>query len=111
MSKTVNYTAEMTAELVEAYKAAGSNEARDAVVASFAEKFAKSVASIRAKLSREKVYVKAERTAKDGSPVVRKDALATEIGEALGLAEGDTDSLAKATKRALVAIREVVIEG
>lgn len=108
MSKTVNYTPEMTAAIVEAYEAASTDEGRKAVVAAMAEKFAKSPASIRAKLAREKVYVKAEKLDKTGKPVVRKDALATEIGELLGLAEGDTDSLAKANKTALTAVLKAI---
>ena len=97
MEKTVNYTAEQTTALVEAYKA---NPSEDTVKA-FAEQFGKSVRSIVAKLSRENVYIKKEYKAKDGSNPLAKDELATLIGEFVGLSEGEMESLAKANKTAL----------
>lgn len=97
MEKTVNYTAEQTTALVEAYKA---NPSEDTVKA-FAEQFGKSVRSIVAKLSRENVYIKKEYKAKEGSNPLAKDELATLIGEFVGLSEGEMESLAKANKTAL----------
>lgn len=102
--KAANYTAEQTAKLVEAYTAAESQADRDAVVSSMATEMGKSVASIRAKLSREGVYVKKEATRKDGTPVVKKDEFATAIGNILKLSEPDVDSLAKANRKALQTI-------
>ena len=99
-TKTVNYTAEQTAELVSAYVA---NPTKDTVMA-FAVKFGKEAKSVIAKLSREGVYVKAVKTAKDGSKVEAKDLTADAIGKILGLSENDTASLAKANKIALRAI-------
>ena len=101
-TKTVNYTPEMTKELVEAYKA----EASEATVKAFAEKFNKSVKSIVAKLSREGVYVKKEYKTKAGVKPVDKEEFATFIGEQLGLDEASASSLAKANKKALQAIAE-----
>lgn len=57
MTKIVNYTPEQTTELVSAYKAEPTPE----TVETFAEKFGKTVKSVVAKLSREGVYVKAEK--------------------------------------------------
>jgi response regulator RpfG family c-di-GMP phosphodiesterase len=104
MAKTVNYTPENEARMVEIYGAADSDADRAAAVETLAKELSKPVRSVRAKLSRMGVYVKPTRTDKTGKPVVKKDAVATQIGETLGLGEADTDSLAKANKRALTAI-------
>ena len=87
--KTVNYTAEMTAKLVEAYKAGETVE-------KLAEAFGKTARSVIAKLSREGVYVKKEYTTKTGEKPVKKDATADAIGAILRLSEGEVDSLTKA---------------
>jgi len=102
--KIPNYTAEQTAELVAAYVAAPTRETVDA----FATKFAKTARSIVAKLSREKVYQKPEHLTKNGEAVQKKDAVADAIGAILNLSEADTDSLAKANKKALKAIFEAL---
>ena len=92
--KTVNYTAEMTAKLVEAYKAGETVE-------KLAEAFGKTARSVIAKLSREGVYIKKEYTTKTGEKPVKKDATADAIGAILRLSEGEIDSLTKANKTAL----------
>jgi K+/H+ antiporter YhaU regulatory subunit KhtT len=94
------YTAEQSAELVAAYVAAPTSE----TVEAFAVKFGKSVKSIVAKLSREKVYVKKEYKTKTGESVQKKDTVADAIGAILQLSEPDTESLTKANKTALKAI-------
>lgn len=99
-AKTVNYTPEQTAEMVEAYKANSTPE----TVAFFAEKFGKTAKSVVAKLSREGVYKKAEYKNKAGEKPVDKETFATFIGEKLGLDEASASSLAKANKKALEAI-------
>ena len=89
MAATVTYTAEQTAELVAAYKEAATAE----TVATFAEKFGKSVKSIVAKLAREGVYKKAEKAS--GTAGARKD----EIVLALELMVGrELKSFGNATK-------------
>ena len=100
-AKVENYTAEQTAELVKLYQAGTTKEA-------LAEKFGKTVRSIVAKLSREKVYVKPERTTKTGEKIVKKDAHADAIGAILKLPENDIESLTKANKSALRAIFEAL---
>jgi uncharacterized protein with ACT and thioredoxin-like domain len=92
--KSVNYTPEQTAQVVEMYKA-GSTPAM------IAEKLGKSARSIVAKLSREQVYVKPEKLAKDGSPVVRKNELADAIGKVLQMTEAEITGLAGSPKTAL----------
>ena len=105
-SAKVNYTPEQSVELVAAYVANPTKE----TVEIFAAKFSKTAKSIIAKLSREGVYKKAEYVSKNGEKPIKKESVATEIGEFLGLAEGDTDSLAKANKRALAAISSLIAE-
>jgi len=99
-TKTVNYTPEMTAELVTAYKAAPTVD----TVEAFATKFGKNVKSIVAKLSREGVYQKKEYVSKTGEKPVDKEEFATRIGDFLNLDEASASSLAKANKKALAAI-------
>ena len=95
--KTVNYTAEQTAKMVDDYQAGVTTE-------TIALALGKTVRSVVAKLSKEKVYVKKEYKTKTGAAVVKKDSLADKIGDILKLAENDVESLTKATKPALMAI-------
>lgn len=95
------YTPEVTAELVAQYTAAESAEARQAVVEAFAQKLGVKVASVRAKLVREEVYVKPERARKS---TATKEQLVAQLAEALGEEEEALESLAKATKAALTKV-------
>lgn len=95
--KAPNYTAEQTAKMVADYKAG-------VTVESIAETLGKSVRSVVAKLSREKVYQAKVYVSKTGEPVAKKDDTADAIGKVLRLSENDTSSLAKANKVALRAI-------
>lgn len=99
-TKTVNYTPEMTVALVEAYKAAPTVE----TVNTFAARFAKSVKSIVAKLSKEGVYVAKTYETKAGAKPVAKEDMATFLGERFNLDEASASSLAKANKKALETI-------
>lgn len=100
-AKTVNYTPEQTAKMVSEYQSGTSVE-------TIAESFGKSVRSVVAKLSREKVYIAKNYVTKTGEAVVRKDAHADFIAEALGLSEADADSLTKANKIALAKMVEFI---
>lgn len=95
--KTVNYTPEMTVQMLKAY-------AEGSTVESIAESMGKTVRSVVAKLSREGVYRKKEYTTKGGERPVKKDVTADEIGRIVGLSEGEVDSLTKANKGALLKI-------
>ena len=99
-TKITNYTDEQTTALVSAYQASPTAE----TVSTFAVTFGKSVRSIVAKLSREGVYQKAERTTKTGEPIQKKDATADAIGAILLMTEAETESLTKANKTALLKI-------
>jgi hypothetical protein len=73
-----------------------------------AESFGKTVRSVVAKLSREKVYVAKAYKTKSGETPVKKDVHADFIGDALGLTEADTESLTKANKAALMKIADFI---
>ena len=100
-TKTVNYTPEQTARMVADYQAGTSVEM-------IAETFGKTVRSVVAKLSREKVYVAKAYKTKSGETPIKKDAHADFIGDALGLSEADTESLTKANKIALMKIADFI---
>ena len=95
--KTVNYTAEQTAQIVADYQAGITVEA-------IALTLGKSARSIVAKLSREKVYQKKAYVSKSGEAVVKKDALSDQLAALVGLTEAEADSLTKANKTALAKI-------
>lgn len=100
-AKTVNYTAEQTASMIADYQAGVSVE-------KIASDLGKTVRSVVAKLSREKVYQAKTYVSKTGEKPVKKDVHADFIGEALGLTEADIESLTKANKTALAKIAEFI---
>ena len=100
-SKTVNYTPEQTLKMVADYQAGVSVE-------TIAENLGKTVRSVVAKLSREKVYIAKEYKTKTGESVVKKDAHADAIGAILKMPENDIESLTKANKNALKVIFEAL---
>ena len=93
-TKVVNYTPEQTAQMVSDYS-------NGITVEAIAEKLGKTVRSVVAKLSREKVYIAKTYVSKTGAPVVKKDAHADAIGAILKLSESEIESLTKANKTAL----------
>lgn len=93
-SKTVNYTPEQSAQMVAQYLGG-------ITVEEIAESLGKTVRSVVAKLSREKVYVAKTYVSKTGAPVVKKDAHADAIGAILKMSENEIESLTKANKTAL----------
>lgn len=100
-AKTVNYTPEMTAKMVADYTAGVTVEA-------IAEALGKTVRSVVAKLSREKVYTAKTYKTKTGDTVVKKDEFADYIAQALDMGEADADSLTKANKTALKTIADFI---
>lgn len=97
--KQVNYTAEQTKAIVEAYLAGTSVE-------TIAEAQGKSAKSVVAKLAREGVY-KAKGKAK-AEATVRKADLIADIAHAINTNEELLESLEKATKEALELIAAAV---
>jgi hypothetical protein len=96
-TKIENYTSEQTAEMIAEYTANPTKE----TVELLASSMGKSVRSVIAKLSREKVYIAKVRTTKTGEAPVKKDTVADAIGNVLGFTEAETESLTKANKTAL----------
>lgn len=107
-AKVQNYTEEQVVELVFAYTAAETDEARAACVEAYAEKFEKSPASIRAKLVREKLYIKPEKAGKKGG--IQKADLVEEISNFTETPVEILDSLSKATMVALTRVVETFRE-
>lgn len=99
--KALNYTAEQTAKMVADYQSGVS-------VDMIAQELGKTVRSVVAKLSREKVYKAKEYTSKTGEKPIKKDTHADAIGAILRLPENDIESLTKANKNALKAIFEAL---
>ena len=100
-TKTVNYTPEQTLKMVSDYQSGVSVE-------TIADNLGKTVRSVVAKLSREKVYIAKEYKTKTGETVVKKDAHADAIGAILKMPENDIESLTKANKNALKVIFEAL---
>jgi predicted transcriptional regulator len=100
-TKTMNYTAEQTAKMIADYQAGMT-------VDTIAEALGKTVRSVVAKLSREKVYQAKAYKTKSGETPIKKDVHADFIGEMLGLTEADTESLTKANKVALAKIADFI---
>jgi hypothetical protein len=96
-TKTINYTQEQTTKMVADY-------ANGVTVESIAQDLGKTVRSVVAKLSREKVYQAKSYVSKTGQKPVKKDVHADAIGAILLLPENDIESLTKANKSALEAI-------
>lgn len=102
--KVENYTADQTAKMVADYVANPSQ----VTVETLAVAMGKTVRSVIAKLSREKVYIAKVYKTKTGEDVIKKDEFATEIATALGMNANDADSLTKANKTALKLIAEFI---
>ena len=99
--KTINYTPEQTAQIISDYQSGVSVE-------SIADNLGKTVRSVVAKLSREKVYIAKEYKTKTGESAIKKDTHADAIGAILRLPENDIESLTKANKNALKVIFEAL---
>jgi IS30 family transposase len=100
-AKTVNYTPEQTQKMINDYQNGVSVE-------TIADNLGKTVRSIVAKLSREKVYIAKEYKSKTGETPIKKDVHADAIGAILRLPENDIESLTKANKNALKVIFEAL---
>ena len=99
----VNYTEAMTAELVTAYTANPTAETIEA----FAAKFGKNVKSIVAKLVSEKVYVAKDAKASK-APRATKAEMLSAVERMLGLQLGTLESLDKGSVEAIKALVEAV---
>lgn len=100
-AKTVNYTPEQEATIIDMAASAEGGKLTSADAEKLAEQFGKTLKSVVAKLSRMGVYQKKEYVTKNGELVVKKDTHAEAIGAILRLTEAEVDSLCKANKSAL----------
>jgi hypothetical protein len=101
--KTVNYTDEMVARLHDVYDGSADEDTRDKQVSQLSEELDRSPASIRAKLTREGIYVpKAKAPA--GKNTVRKADLVGFIAKQLNVHVEAVESLEKANKSALARV-------
>ena len=110
MAKTPNYTQAQTDMMVSKYigVASESDAVRDAVVQEIANELGKNVRSVRAKLSRENVYVAKIPKAKDGSTIVRKEQLARILSDQVGFNLESAISMTKNDlKRIIICIRDL----
>lgn len=103
MKTVVNYTEELTQKIISEYEASPTRETVDAL----SKETGKSVRSIIAKLSSAGVYKTPQRTTKTGDEIVRKEELAADIGEWLGI---EVPSLIKAAKLELRALHAALKE-
>lgn len=99
MTATVNYTENQTEEMVYVYKDSKNEAERSEAVNQLANKFGKSVQSIRAKLSREDVYISANKA--KAKNVVRKADMVQTLSDLMGIEGNSVESLEKATVQAL----------
>lgn len=100
-AKKENYSPETTAALLKAYET-------EKDTAKLAEMFGKTAKSIVAKLSREKVYVKATYKTKTGEQPVSKEEIVSKIATLLNKSEEELESLTKATKPVLQLIESTL---
>lgn len=107
-TKTVNYTSEQEAVILEMAAAQADGKIDSVMAGVLAEKFGKTVKSLIAKASRMGAYRKTEYTTKAGEKVVKKNVHAEAIGAILRLPLNDIDSLEKCTKNALRTIFEAL---
>lgn len=108
-AKTVKAPA-YTPEMVEVMKAEYLASSTAETVKALAERYSKTVPQIRAKLVNLGIYKAKEYVSKTGEKPVKKDETADAIGKILGLSDGESDSLAKANKTALMKILKALCE-
>lgn len=101
----VNYSPEVTAQMIEDYK---SNPTKE-TVNRLAHKLGKSVKSIIGKLSKEGVYRRESYKTKTGERPITKDEIVVSICDMLGLET--LDGLAKTPKITLKKLEEALQEG
>jgi hypothetical protein len=105
--KTPNYTDEMVARLHAVYDGEADEATRDEQVGELAEELGKSPASIRAKLTREGIYVPKNKAPAGKASVTKADLIAV-IASKLGRDEDVVGSLEKANKVVLSMLVEAL---
>ena len=105
--KVVNYTDEMVAKLHAGYDGTASVAERDAQIAQLADEVGRSAASVRAKLTREGIYVPKGPAPKKGRGESKAE-IVSRIAVALDADEDVIGSLEKATKVALYKVLDAI---
>ncbi len=102
--KAPNYTPEQTATMLAMYAPADSmtDSDRALLVQEIADEIGKTVRSVRAKLTREGVYIAKTAVAKDGEPAVKKIDLAAELVTVTGLPLVSAEKLNKTDLKKLI---------
>lgn len=101
--RPVNYTDEMVSRLHEVYDKNADEATREVQIEQLSQELGKNKASIRAKLTREGVYVAKAKVAKAPTGP-RKAEIVTAIAGKLGVDEDVVGSLEKATKVTLMKV-------
>lgn len=114
--KKVNYTPEVVKTMLEMYGAVGiepeQHEARQKAMEDIAEFAGKTVASVRAKLSSEGVYIPKPKAEKTGEKRILKSDLVDQIADNAGLENAEFfESLAGANKAVLEYIIKLQADG
>jgi hypothetical protein len=104
--KEANYSADVTEKLLAAWAVTDKSKV---AVETLAVTFGKTARSIVAKLSREKVYVKAAYVSKAGTVPVSKEAHVATIAAFMGVEVSKLESLEKANKTVLMLIESTLI--
>jgi len=106
-----NYTDVQVSRLLEVYDPKASQADRDAQVKALANEFDKPLSSIRAKLSREGVYVSKTKTSKvTGETPATKEKMVETLAGLVGCASEKLETVAKANKLAIQEIIDGFIE-
>jgi len=107
--KAENYTDAMVKRLHEVYDPEASENVRDAQMQELSDELNRKVASIRAKLVREGLYVKKEYKKKTGDKPETKETIVKEIATVMDVdADSKLAGLEKATKNCLILLRATV---
>ena len=102
--KNINYTPEMTQQIIETYLA----DPTISTVEKLAEEHSRTKKSIIGKLSREGVYQKSSYTTKTGDKPITKLEIVAQIADALNLDCDQIAGLEKTPKLVLVVVRDQI---
>jgi hypothetical protein len=104
-----NYTDAMVKRLHEVYQPDATEEERDKQLQKLSDELNRKVASVRAKLVREGLYVKKEYRKKTGDKPETKETIVGAIAEIMGVdADASLSGLEKATKNCLILLRGTI---
>ena len=111
MSETINerYPDTMVSMFKDTYLEATTDAERKQVIQDLSAKVGYTIASIRTKLVRMKIYIKPEKVTKSGTKSVKKADIVQKIAELTGKDPDLMGSLEQATKFALEAVRDTLI--